>query len=105
LCKTLHHGIENVLKRNYNICIIEYRKGKGEKQMVNEAVETKKGVELDYKCDCCGKGFKSHRVRTGEKLCEACIGIRRALKSFTNHGLSAAEVGRRVDKLGFKAGK
>ena len=67
--------------------------GKEETKMVAE----KKVVE--YTCNCCGEKFDSHRVRSGEKLCFDCVGLRRALKSFTKRGLSNVEVMKRGRKL------
>ena len=55
--------------------------------------------EVTYKCECCGKDFISYKVRTGEKLCADCIGIRRALKRFVKPELSGAEVLKRGKKL------
>jgi len=54
---------------------------------------------VDYKCDCCGETFVSHRTRTGEKLCADCIGLRRALKGFLRNGLDEATLLKRGRKL------
>ena len=56
-------------------------------------------VEIKYTCDCCGGEFPSGRVRSGDKLCAECIGLRRTLKSYINHGLSIDEVLQRSAKL------
>ena len=54
---------------------------------------------VDYKCECCGREFVSHRTRTGEKLCVDCIGLRRALKGFLRNGLDEATLMKRGRKL------
>jgi len=54
--------------------------------------EPKQVKVVDYKCDCCGKAFISHRNRAGEKLCQDCVELRRALKGFLKRGLSEAEI-------------
>ena len=54
---------------------------------------------VDYKCECCGIEFVSHRTRTGEKLCADCIGLRRALKGFLRNGLDEATLLKRGRKL------
>lgn len=59
----------------------------------------KQKVELTYKCDCCGIKFLSHRARQGEKLCQNCVELRRALKGFLKRGLSEAEVLKRAKKM------
>lgn len=56
-------------------------------------------AEIVYQCECCGEDFISRRVRTGEKLCAVCIGIRRSLNSLVNEtGLPADEVLKRADE-------
>lgn len=62
-------------------------------------VQEKKVVELEMKCECCGRKFVSHRARTGEKLCKDCVELRRALKGFVKRGLSPAEVLKRSKKM------
>lgn len=56
-------------------------------------------VKVQYTCECCGWAFDSGRVRSGEKLCGPCISLRRTLKSYINHGLSAEEVLTRARKM------
>lgn len=56
-------------------------------------------TKVVYKCDCCGGDFDSGRVRSGEKLCGPCIGLRRTLKSYVNKGLSVDEVLARATKM------
>ena len=57
-------------------------------------------ANINYTCECCGQEFTSHRVRNAERLCEACIEIRRCLKSnIKKHSLSVGQVLARAGKL------
>ncbi len=57
-------------------------------------------AEITYTCECCGKEFIGRRTRSGEKLCQDCIEIRRCLRPFIEkRGLSVGQVLARAGKL------
>lgn len=60
---------------------------------------TQEKVAGTYKCNCCGKEFQSKVNKAGDRLCQDCVELRRALKGFLKRGLSEAEVMKRGRKL------
>jgi DNA-directed RNA polymerase subunit RPC12/RpoP len=53
--------------------------------------------EIWYKCEFCGRRFKSARERSGSKLCRNCIELRRLIRTWVKNGVwvkEAEELGR-----------
>ena len=66
---------------------------------VDAKVEEQK-VEKGYDFVCSGCGVKwHHKVKKTSGLCVVCVGLRRAVQSFINKGLSKAVVMERLNKI------
>jgi len=47
--------------------------------------------EIWYKCEFCGRKFKSRKQRAGQKLCRNCIELRRLVRSWVKDGVWVKE--------------
>jgi hypothetical protein len=71
----------------------------GEDTMVEDAKELVK-----FDCAICGVEWTSKVKRAGERLCETCVELRRALNSFINRGLELETLKERTEKILTKLG-
>lgn len=65
---------------------------------VKKVEEAKVEKGYDFKCGGCGISWH-HKVKKTSGLCVECVGLRRAVQSFINKGLSKVTVMERLEKL------
>ena len=71
------------------------KKGKVEKMEEVEVEE--KGQK--FNCGVCGVAWSSKVKRSGMRLCEVCVELRRMLNGFGKRGLEVEELRKRVEKI------
>jgi transcription elongation factor Elf1 len=77
----------------------EEKKEKGESEEMTkkvEKVEEEKGQR--FNCGVCGVEWSSKVKRSGVRLCEVCVELRRSLNGFVNR-IGLEEVRVRVEKI------